>query len=347
MIAASGAAPATLDGLELIPGRRLFRDAVTAWFELAPGDRPLVAPGDAVAAGDPLAERLRATKLAEVVVPAGSHELVPGERWTGGLPTALSGARRRREDEVAGEVLFGTGDRWRIATGDHHDVLESPGAGIVREVQPGVGMSVALSGRGITGSEAIGAPSRGRLEIATGPEGELRPGALDVGRAGTILVVGSRIDAEALTRARAMGVRGIVVSGLASKDWRDLEASERRQRAALHALPAFAVLVLDCAARRPISSPVMALLDALSGREVAIVGDPPLLLVDAPDVELPAPPADWVRVRHGERTGREGRFLGPAGLRRFRTGAHLESAFVRLDSGPPVALPIADLERFR
>lgn len=339
----------TFDPIDLVPGRRLVRESVTAWFELAPGDRPLVAPGDAVAPGDPLAERLRAARVAEVSVPAGATGLVPGERWNGALPGAatIGGMRRRRVDELAGELLFATGDRWRIATAEHHDVLESPGDGIVREVRSGIGISVELKGRGVSGSWAIGAPSRGRLEIATGPQGELRPGSLDVGRAGTILVVGSRIDAEALTRARAMGVRGIVVAGLASKDLRDLESSDRRQRAALHALPPFAVFVLDGAVRRPIASPVMAVLEVLSGRDVAIVGDPPLLLVDAPEVEFPVAPRDWVRIRHGERSGREGRIVGLAGLRRYPTGTHLESIFVRVDAGPPVAVAIADLERFR
>ena len=39
------------------------------------------------------------------------------------------------------------------------------------------------------------------------------PGGLDVGLAGTIIVVGTRLDAETLTRARAMGVRGVIVGG--------------------------------------------------------------------------------------------------------------------------------------
>ena len=110
---------------------------------------------------------------------------------------------------------------------------------------------------------ALGGPTRGRLHVATGKDGELRSGGLDVGFAGTILVVGSRIDAETLTRARAMGVRGVIVSGFASKERRDFLASEARQRAALHRLPPFAVLVLDGAIRRPLAGPVQAVLDGL------------------------------------------------------------------------------------
>ena len=103
-------------------------------------------------------------------------------------------------------------------------------------------------------------------------------------------MVGSRIDAETLTRSRAMGIRGIVVAGLASKERRDFLASELRQRAALHRLPPYAVLVLDGAVRRPLSSPVMGVLRALAGREVAIVDDPPALVFDQPDLDLPPPP---------------------------------------------------------
>ena len=52
-----------------------------------------------------------------------------------------------------------------------------------------------------------------------------------------------------------MGVRGVIVSGLAGKERRDFLASESRQRAALHRLPPFAVLILDGVIRRPIAGP--------------------------------------------------------------------------------------------
>jgi hypothetical protein len=63
------------------------------------------------------------------------------------------------------------------------------------------------------------------------------------------------VDAETLTRARAMGVRGVVVTGLSSKERRDYLASEARQRSALHRLPPFAVLVLEGVVRRPLPGP--------------------------------------------------------------------------------------------
>jgi hypothetical protein len=174
----------------------------------------------------------------------------------------------------------------------------------------------------------------------------VRASSLDVGLAGSILVVGSRIDAETLTRARAMGVRGIVVGGLASKERRDFVASERRQRAALHRLPPFAVLVLEGALRRPMAGPVLDVLAALVGHEVAIVSDPPALVFDAPDLAVPSPAPDLVRVRAGEMAGREGTWVEPLGQRRFAGGVHLEAGAVRFEDGRTVAVPIGDLERF-
>jgi hypothetical protein len=174
----------------------------------------------------------------------------------------------------------------------------------------------------------------------------LRSTSLDVGLAGTILVIGSRVDAEALTRARAMGVRGVIVSGLAGKERRDFMASEARQRAALHRLPPFAVLVLDGAVRRPIAGPVAAVLERLAGVTVAITVDPPAMVFDEPGVTVDPPPADHVRVRSGEHAGEEGRWAGLAGVRRFAGGTFLEAGWVAFGDDPPVSIPIADLERF-
>ena len=150
----------------------------------------------------------------------------------------------------------------------------------------------------------------------------------------------TRIDAETLTRARAMGVRGIVVAGLASKERRDFVASERRQRAALHRLPPFAVLVLEGAVRRPLAGPVMDVARRARrtrGRD----RDRPAgaRLRRAGDVDLPRPPADLVRVRAGDLAGREGTWAGPLGPRRFAGGVHLEAGAVRFPDGRTLADP--------
>ncbi len=323
-------------------GRRWLVEPFSAWVELAPGDRALVGEGEVVTPSMPIAERLRDRRLGEVPAIAERDPRRPGDR----LAAAPGGGPLRRAASAAGEIVFRSGRRWRVATGDVSDLVEAPAAGIVREVRTGIGLRLDLAGRAIPGAFAVGVPSRGVLRVSADPGGDLHPAMLDVGLAGSILVVGSRVDAETLTRARAMGVRGVVVASMAGKEARDFAASEARQRAALHRLPAFAVFVLDGVVRRPLATPLLEVLLTLAGTGVGIVVDPPALVLDPDLPEPPRPAPDWVRLRHGPLAGREGRWLRPLGIRRYRPGVRLESGLVRLDDGSEVAVPLADLERW-
>ena len=261
--------------------------------------------------GAPIAERLRD--------PAARRGRDPGRRRCripAGAGSACRDAATSRDP--GGEHVFDWHGRWRVATGDITDAVESPFAGIVRDGpardrhhDPGRGPRDPRHRRPRR-TDARPAPGRA-------PTGELRSGGLDVGSAGTILVVGSRVDAETLTRARAMGVCGVVVAGLSSKERRDFLASEARQRAALHRLPPFAVLVLDGATRRPLAGAVQAVLGALAGREVAIVTDPPMLVFDLPNLDHPgrrpstssaSGPGRWPGARAAS-SGRSGRAGSP------------------------------------
>ena len=324
------------DDVRLVAARPLVISPVDVIFRLSPGDRPVVAAGDSVVVGAPIAERLRDPSLQEVPIGPGA-EPAPGERWL--APNGGQGLGFE-----SGELIFTWRGRWRVAGGALSDPLESPVAGIVRHVRPGTSVTLRAAGRGLRGVVALGAPTRGRLQGS--PDAELRAGGLNVGSAGSILVVGSRVDAETLTRARAMGVRGVVVTGLSSKERRDYLASEARQRSSLHRLSPFAVLVLDGAVRRPLAGSVLALLAALSGHEVAIVTNPPMLLFDLPTLAIQAPPPDLVRVRGGAYAGREGRFVEALGRRRFPGGAHLEAGLVQFPDGSTATVPMGDLERF-
>jgi len=266
-----------------------------------------------------------------------------GSRW------APPPGRRRSDASHDGELLAplpGRPDRWRIATGEHRVQDVSPVRGIVSSIVPGGELRIRSSGPAIRGGLAAGAAASGPLELATDPFGELRPGGIDVNRAGSILVVGSRIDAEALTRARAMGVRGIVVAALPGKELRDFQASERRSRASLHPTPPFGVLALDGAVRRPIPGAVAAILERAAGSVVSILVDPPALVFDAAPEDLPVPEPDLVRIRGGAHAGLEGRVIGLAGPRRYAANVHLEAAWVAIEGEAPVDVPIGDLERF-
>jgi hypothetical protein len=329
-------------GIELVARRRLLLSPVDAFFRLHPGDRALVKEGEAVGRGQPILEHFREPRTLVVAGASGEgNQQLPGDRWT-----STNGRGGHEQTATDGELLFRSGGRWRIAGGDRAEPLESPVAGVVHEVRPGAGVTIRSTANGIVGRTALAGPSWGKLQVATGADGELRAQHVDVGMAGSIVVAGARMDAEALTRARAVGIRGVVVAALGIKEQRDFMASERRGRAAVHGLPPFGILVLDGASRRPIASPLMALFEAIEGGMVAIVGDPPVLVIDDPSVLLPAPPPELVRVRSGPLAGAEGTWAGLAGPRRFPAGVTLEAAFVRFGERPPVAIPLGDLERF-
>jgi hypothetical protein len=337
-------------GLDLIHSRAVLEGPIEVGFRLAAGDRALVAAGDAIVAGTTIAERLRDPRVVELAATRTDDTAKAGDRL---VTAAQPGTRLRRgAGAEAGELLYEHGGHWAIAAGDHPEPIDSPLAGVVRDVRPGIGIRVRAQGRVLHGVEALGDPTSGRLSLGSDsgdhrhPAGGLRSTSLDVGLAGTILVIGSRVDAEALTRARAMGVRGVIVSGLAGKERRDFQGSEARQRAALHRLPPFAVLVLDGALRRPIAGPVAAVLEGLVGSTVAIVIDPPALVFDEPGLDVIAPPPGHVRVRSGDHAGREGHWAGLAGLRRFAGGTFLEAGWVAFGGEPPLPIPLADLERF-
>ena len=105
----------------------------------------------------------------------------PGERWT--APGGRGRARARRRP--SGELLFRSGGRWRIASGERAETLEAPSAGVVHVVRPGLGDHDPVRRRArFPGRFALAGPTWGRLQIATGADGELRAQHVDVGAAG-------------------------------------------------------------------------------------------------------------------------------------------------------------------
>jgi len=337
------APPESHAGLELVAKRPLVITPVDAFFGLQPGDRPLVKAGEAVSRGQSIVEHYRDPRTIVVGGPVAEDGAgVPGERL------AIGSGRRGRDGDAApsGELLFKSGGTWRVAGGEGPEPVEAPFSGVVHEVRPGTGVTLRTTASAIVGRSVLAGPTWGRLHVATEADGELRAQHVDVGAAGSIIVAGARIDAEALTRARAVGIRGVIVAALGIKEQRDFLGSERRGRAAVHGLPSFGILVLDGAGRRPIASSMMAIFEAIEGSMVAIVGNPPSLVIDEPAATLPMPSPGLVRVWSGPLAGAEGTWAGLAGPRRFPARVTLEAAYVRFGGRPPVAVPIGDLERF-
>jgi hypothetical protein len=317
-------------------------------IRLGLGDRPIVAAGVHVAAGDAIAERLRDPQLAETRL-GGIQEPEPGAMLEDGTP--LGGSRRKVASPGHGRAMYVTPTgTLRSIIGHHVEIVHAPAAGVVQAVLA-TAIVLRTDGIGYRGTLMTGDATNGRLMIGVArPDDELPVAAVDVGGAGAIVVAGARIDVEALTRARAMGVRGVVVGGVVGRDLRSFAASEARQRAAIHASPPFALLVLDGFGKRPIPPGVWAALIEADGREVGIVADPPMILLDAATAIAPVSP-DRVRAAAGEMSGRSGRLLEVVGRRRLRAGVMAMVGRVAFEAGgsgqPPEErlVALADLER--
>ena len=175
---------------------------------------------------------------------------------------------------------------------------------------------------------------------------------IDVTAAGAVLVVGARLDVEAMSRARAIGVAAIVSGGVASRDLRQLRSSEARQSAALHAAAPFGLLAFGGYGRVPIPRHVWDLLVAAEGRPAGILPDARTLVIEgdpSPLLEAAGRPSGTVRLVSGERRDQEGRLVGLSGPRRWPGGAYAPGGWVEL-VGPDGAtarhcVPLTTLER--
>ncbi len=316
---------------------------------MGPADRPLVEEGVTVAVGDPLLERARDVSTMRLRL-ANPDPPEPGETIDPSRLPATGGAPRRfRQADRATVLYVGSDGRSHLAVRRSLDTVNSVIAGVV-EVVDATGIGIRSAGDGIPAAVAWGQSVRGPLLIAVAtPDAELRASAIDVAAAGSIVVAGARVDIEALTRARALGVRGIICGGLVGKELRQLEASEERQRASIHPIAPFGLLLLDGYGRRPIPAPWWDVLSANAGKEAAIVTDSPLLVLDQAIGRLVG--QSVVRVTAGDDLGREGRLLDLRGLVRVAGGGYLPGGLVALQglspSDPPErrVMPLTDLER--
>jgi hypothetical protein len=327
------------------PDRAAWRDLVRVRLE--PGDELLVEEGEHLEAGTPLLHRARHPQVAEHAL-HGAPPPPAGTRVADGRAVGGSG-RGVIRFEGAGEILYATpGGRLRAVVSRHQAIVSSPVAGTIVRLDA-CELIIAADGTALPAVIAEGEPSHGPLVVAVdGPDAELRATQIDVRHAGAILVVGSRVDVESMTRARAMGIRGVVAGGIVGTDLFAFRASLDRQEASIHASPPFALVVLDGYGKRPIPPAAWEALVAADGTDVGLSVTPPLVLL-GPGVALPPRRPGRVRVAAGPLLGRAGRVVELLGPRRRPAGTYLDCARVVLDPGPGedarvVDLPLADLE---
>jgi hypothetical protein len=221
--------------------------------------------------------------------------------------------------------------------------------GTVRGVDPAsITVEVpAVLVRGVGGSgEAV----HGELVVAVHEAAdELRAAAIDVSATARIVVGGSRASAETLTRARAMGVAGIVLGGVLDKELRDFEAIQRRRREIGGLSGAFGVMLLEGYGKVGIDPQRFAWLRAHAGRMASLFGGEGLLYVyDAQPMQ-----ARRALPRVGERVIAHRRpFQGRTGvlvaeledLHATPSGVPSRMGLVRFEDGRLAPVPLANLE---
>jgi hypothetical protein len=324
-------------------------------FHLDLADRPLVLPGQRVDAGQPLIEHFRDQEAVEIPTTAAVVGMRPGEPLDS-VPLPSSGRLGRRTslgNHRARVLEHGRDGTTRLAAGNGSSMIIAPASGIIEAVTPGR-VDLRAEGLAIGASVGWGRPAIGHIAIvADAPDAEVPASRIDVSAAGAILVAGARLDIEAMTRARAIGVVGIITGAVASRHLRQLGSSEARQQAALHAAAPFGLLALDGYGRLPIPAYLWDLLLAAQGRPAGIHPDARCMIIGgdpAPLLAAAARPAGTVRVTCGEHRDREGRLVGLAGARRWPGGAYAPGGFVEVmsttGSVERLCLPLPLLERF-
>lgn len=323
-------------------------------FPLQLSDRTLVAPGQRVEPGQALVERFREQETIEIPTTAAVVGLRPGD-FIDHVPAQQGGRLGRRSQLPARRarvIDHGRDGQTRLAAGRGDIVVHAPTGGVVETLLPGR-MDIRAEALAVDASVGWGRPAAGRLLVAAeGPDSEMPASRIDIAAAGAILVVGARLDVEAMSRARAIGVAAVISGGVAGRDLRQLAESEVRQQAALHAAAPFGLLALEGYGRLPIARHRWDLLVAADGRPAGILPASRTLLItgDAtPLAEAIKRPLGTVRITSGEQRDRVGRLVGLAGQRYWADGSYAPGGFVETagrDGHPErLCVPLTMLER--
>ena len=211
-------------------------------------------------------------------------------------------------------------------------------------------IELRIAGALVAGVGGSGSAVHGELRVAVQEPGdELRATAIDVGATGRIIVGGSRASAETLTRARAMGVAGIVLGGVLDKELRDFESTQQRRREIGGVRGDFAVILLEGFGKVGFDPGLFAWFRTHEGRMASLFGDTARLYV----YDAGPPPGRRVLPRPGDRVIAHRRpHAGQGGelvrvLDRpyaFASGIVGRGALVRFEDGRTAVVPVANLE---
>jgi hypothetical protein len=221
--------------------------------------------------------------------------------------------------------------------------------GVVMEVASEA-ITIAVPAVMLAGAAGSGPAVHGSLTImVSGPDQPLEPALIDADASGRILVGGSWASAEAITRARAVGVAAIVVGGLHARDLTDFTGLQHRRSLLGTAAPPFGVLAVDGFGQASMDPARFAWLRAHADHPATVLGDQRRLLVfDAAPAPARVPRAnvgDRVVIVAGPGRGQAG-LLSDVPVQPLAVGSGISTlcGLVTLDAGRTVSVALANLE---
>lgn len=327
---------------------------------LPAGAEPVVAVGDEVQPGDPLAHVMQtiASRSVPVARPLRRKRdevadlllVAPGARIRANQPLARGPDRDVRSPADAIFLAYRPSDgAAHILPLEPAEPIRSEVNGIVMEVDAHE-LTIAVPGVLLTGAGGTGPAVQGSLSVLVDDaDAALDPATIDADSAGRVVIGGSWASAESITRARAVGVAAIVVGGLHARELAGFAGLQHRRSLLGTAAPPFAVLALDGYGRAPMDPARFAWLQANAGRSATVLGDGRRMIVyDA----SPAPVrgarpvvGDRVVIVSGPGRGQVGLLSEiPAQPMAIGSGLSALCGMVRLDAGRTVSVALANLE---
>lgn len=240
--------------------------------------------------------------------------------------------------------------------------------GTVVEMLPRQGITVETTGSLVQGIFGIGGETWGELALAVqAPEEELTAGHLTPSLKGKIVVGGSFVGAEAMRRAKEVGVAALVAGGLHDKDLRELLGYDLGVAITGTEKVGFTLVITEGFGVIPMAAKTFRLLQAHVGQKASISGATQIRAgVIRPEIIIPrsaasadakseaaGPPAerggikigDQVRVIRDPLFGRIGSVKAlPADLRKIETESHVRVLEVGFPDGSAAVIPRANVE---
>ena len=236
--------------------------------------------------------------------------------------------------------------------------------GVVAEVHPEQGVTVESTCSLVQGIFGIGGETSGELVMGVkAPDQPLLPEQLNPSMKGKVVVGGAFLSAATMTRAKELGIVGLVVGGIHDKDLRALLGYDLGVAITGTEQVGFTLILTEGFGTIPMAPKTFALLSAHAGQEASISGATQIRAgVIRPEIIIPhsGPAAvtklpkaeregiqlgDPVRIIRDPLFGKIGAVSGlPSELRAIPTESEVRVLEVRFPDGTTTVVPRANIE---